>query len=963
MSDNLKAFFCPKSVAVIGASRTKEKVGSIVLRNILESKFKGKVYPVNPTAKKIQKLTCYKDISSLPEVPDLAVLAVPANLTNELLIKLGEKGVKNVIVFAAGYKETGEEGEKLEKELIGTSEKYQLNLLGPNCLGFVNNFCPINATFAQPVNAKGNVRFISQSGAIAASVFDWSQATGLGYSDFVTLGNKAVLNETDILNYFDSQKELKLPAKDKETLSNVWPVGMYLESITNGEEFLKITSKLSKEHPVFVIKPGETEAGASAMKSHTGALAGENDVFDAALQQAGVHKCDTLEDFFDLTKAFAWEDVPLGPKVAVVSNAGGPAVISADAVIKEGLELVEFNENTKKKLYEVLPRSASVKNPVDVLGDAMAERYGHSAEVILENSDVDALLFILTPQLMTEIEKTAEYISYISKKFRKPVFCSFMGGRLVSIGEHILNGHKIPSFRYPERAISTIGSMWRFKKRQLELAEEKEEAPQISLDQDMGEVRGIIQKAVNEKFKTLDNISADSILQSIGIKTPPTKYVQTDEEAMRFSLEYGWPVVLKLSSQGLLHKMELGGVIGNIINEEQLIDGIYKIKRKTDQFDEEIKKNIQIQIQKQIVGGIEVIVGLKTDPTFGPVVMFGAGGSYVELIDDSNLHLLPMGIPEAKELVKRSRVYSILKGKKDNPDYALDKLYELIVRLSKLVNVAPEAKEVEINPVIVTLNDVWAVDGKVVMKDAIDLPLQPELKPKAKGPQYMTATCLSRDILASKYTHIKFESEKPLIFKPGQYISVKVAEDAIRAYSVATRQDDTHFDLLVDTRPGGPGSMYFENIKQGDKMPYLGPFGVFTFNQDDGAEELVFLATGSGTSAIRCMLDVALQELNYTKPMKLYLGLTFREEIFWKDHYDELAQKYPNFSYDIALFKPDESWEGATGFITELVKKDYPDASKCAAYLCGHRAMIADATDILEGNGCPKERIYTERFI
>jgi ferredoxin-NADP reductase len=302
----------------------------------------------------------------------------------------------------------------------------------------------------------------------------------------------------------------------------------------------------------------------------------------------------------------------------------------------------------------------------------------------------------------------------------------------------------------------------------------------------------------------------------------------------------------------------------------------------------------------------------------------------------------------------------LLKGKNGHPDYALDKLYDLICRVSKLINVAPEAKEVEINPVIVTLNDAWAVDGKIVMKESTSLPAPAAA---GKGPKYKTAVCLSHETLASKFNHYKFESEEPLIFKPGQYISVKVADDAIRAYSIATRYDDTHFDLLVDTRPGGPGSMFFENIKQGDKMAYLGPFGVFTFNGDDGADELLFLATGSGTSAVRCMLDISLQELKFTKPMKLYLGLTFEEEIFWEDHFKELAQKYPNFSYKIALFKPSENWKGATGFITELVKAEYPDATKVAAYLCGHRAMIADATDILLAQGCPKERIYTERFV
>ena len=334
MHRDLKLFFHPKSIAVIGASRSPKKVGAIILKNVITSKFSGKIYPVNPKAKILGKLPCYKDIPSLPITPDLAVIATPAPLVISTLKELGEKGTKNVVVIAAGFKEAGEEGAKLEKDLIEVSKKYNLNLLGPNCLGFVNNLCPINATFGELAGAAGNLRFVTQSGAIAASLFDWCQSIGLGFNEFATLGNKAILNENDILRYFLDQKKIK-SKKIPPGLSQTSPIGLYLESISDGGEFLRLTSQISKNDPIFIIKPGKTVAAAKAMMSHTGALAGEDDVLGAVLNQAGVIRCQTLEDFFDLARALSWENAPDGSKVAVISNAGGPAVISADAVMTE----------------------------------------------------------------------------------------------------------------------------------------------------------------------------------------------------------------------------------------------------------------------------------------------------------------------------------------------------------------------------------------------------------------------------------------------------------------------------------------------------------------------------------------------------------------------------------------------------------------------------------------------------
>jgi len=941
MPKDLNLFFNPKSIAVIGASRSPEKVGSIVLRNIINSGYKGEIYPINPNAAELNNKKCYPDIFAIPDGCDLVVISLPSEISLEVIAQVAEKGIKNIVLYASGFKEIGEEGKILEEKLLKLISENKLNLLGPNCLGFVNNKIGLNATFGESVKNNGNIKFISQSGAIAASIFDWANSIGLGFDEFITVGNKSDINENDILNYFKN-------LSDQEGSSSNFSIGLYLESITNGVEFIKIASELTKKHPFFIIKPGKTSAATSAMKSHTGSIAGEDDVLEAALKQAGVIRCQNLEDFFDLTKSFSWTEIPKGPNVAIISNAGGPAVISADSVILEGLNLIEFNEATTSKLRKVLPRSASFHDPLDLMGDALAERYGHSAEIVIENSNVDYVLFLLTPQIMTQIEKTAEYISYVSSKYKKPIICSFIGGANISKGEQILNKNKIPVFRFPERAIKAIGSMWKYK----QILESNSESNHdnsfetISKIQDEDEVRKIIQHSINEKHVTFENIEADKLMNYVGIKTPASRYILKLEEAKEFVTQNNFPVVLKLSGQGMLHKLDAGGVIVNIKNDQELESAFNQIQLKTEM------KNLQIQIQKQIENGIEVIVGMKIDPVFGYFILFGAGGSFVEVIMDKNIHLLPLNHQQAKNLILNSKINKFIQKN----EIHIDELVRVLIHFSKLEHIIPEAKEIEINPLILTKNDIWAVDSKVLMKDLIPTSLQ------TKGPKFITAKVTSNINLSSKFHHSSFELNSPFEFIPGQYISVKVAPNTIRAYSIATRTDNKHFDLLVDSRPGGPGSLFFENLKVGDLMEFLGPFGKFVFNPQDGSEEFLFMATGSGMSATRCLIDCALKESKVTKKIKLYFGLTHESEIFWIEHLDKLKRQYPNFSYEISVSDPTPAWQGNKGFITEIIKRDYPNTENVSAYLCGHRNMISDVTDLLLANGCHPDRIYTERF-
>ena len=980
MTAKLSTFFSPKSIAVIGASDVPEKVGAIVLRNIIASGFSGNVYPVNPSYEKLENLKCYKDVKSLPELPDLAVIAIPAALNAEVLNQIGEVGIKNVVSYAAGFKEAGKDGEKLELELAGICKKYKINLLGPNCFGFVNNSTPLNATFGAPSAKPGNLRFVMQSGALAASLFDWCGSQNLGFSQFVTLGNKTILNENDFLRYFSDDLD-SLPAQAggsrlaSLTLrrsrfavtesSSVSPIGLYLESISDGPEFLKIVGEISKVNPVFILKPGVTAASASAMKSHTGSIAGEDYVLSAALAQVGAIRCETLQEFFDLSKAFSWSYLPKGPKVAIVSNAGGPAVISCDAIALRGLELAKFSRQTEEVLATALPRAANLLNPVDVLGDALSDRFAAALEAVLKEEEVNAVVVILTPQVMTEISKTAQVMGALHRKYQKPILCSFIGGSLVHEGKKVLNDLEIPNFGFPEQAVWVLSKLWEFGKNHLEsdLSKDSLKAsstvwetlapPQRSL-LDKSSSDKIIDTAIKAGHKTLDNFEANELISLFGIPVPPSCQAKSFDDAIKFTRECSFPVVAKLSSPGLLHKKEIGGVVTDIRNEAQLEAAWDFLERRITHLDEPVRGHMSIQIQKEVEEGVEVIVGVKDDPTFGKVMLFGAGGSLAQLVSDRNLHLLPIDLGQAERLVQSSKVYALLKGGPHEPPHCLDKLYELMVNLGRAAESSKEISEIEVNPVIVTLNNVWAVDGKVILSKGPTPPASP--------PQFQSATAVGREILSAKFHYFEFETESPFNFEPGQYVSVKVASDRINCYSIAGRPSERKFNLFVDTAPGGPGSKFFDALKVGEKITFLGPFGVFTLKPNDGAKQLLFLGTGCGFAPLKYMIESALYEDKVKIPVALYLGVNYPQDIFFKDYLDNLSNRFPNFTYKFVVFKPDGSWKGLTGFITQYIGDAFPDASGVAAYLCGNKFMIADCTSALLSHGCLNERIYFEKL-
>lgn len=704
----LNKLFYPDSIAIIGASRDPKKIGAIVLANLIESGFAGKLFPVNPKAERIGDIQSFSDIASLPEIPDMAVVAIPSQFVIESLRELGLKGTKHVVILSAGFKEIGPEGEQIEKDLLAMAKEYDLAILGPNCLGFVNNNHHINASFGKVSSELGNLRFMSQSGAIASSVFDWADYAGIGFSEFITLGNKSILSENDLLDYWLQEHTTNT---NEPGLSTYQPIGMYLESIDQGKDFFAKASQLAKTQPLFVLKPGKSHAAQQAMQSHTGSIAGEDAVMDQAFKQAGIIRCHGVEDLYDLSRAFAWEQAPSGPNVAVVSNAGGPAVISTDFIEEAGLQLANLDAHTQELLETQLPRAASIINPVDVLGDALADRYLVALDAVLAQASVDAAVVILTPQITTQVEQTAEVIKTMSQKYQKPIMCSFMGGSAIVPGEQILDRAKIPSFRYPERAIQVLGKMWWWQ--QWRTQQPTSSVIREPIAETIDFANNMIKNVRNEGRSVLTGHEANELLSQAGITVPPQEIVSSVEQAQVFIEHQQWPVVLKITSSKALHKQDIGGVVTNIHTNDQLHQAWEKLQHSLGMLGDE---HAQIQIQKQIEAGVEVIVGIKRDPSFGNIMMFGAGGTLAELVADRNLLVLSNDSSQIAALVRQAKIAKVLEGYRGEEPFAVQKLQELMIALAQLAQNVDEFAEIEINPVIVTHSQAWAVDGKAILQ-------------------------------------------------------------------------------------------------------------------------------------------------------------------------------------------------------------------------------------------------------
>jgi len=691
---NFKDFFCPDSVAVIGAAREEGKVGRIIFDNINDSGFKGKIFPVNPKAKDISGHKCYSSIKDIPQDVQLAVIVIPAQYISKILEECYEKGIKYAIVISAGFKETGVKGAKREKRLLEKAKNYGIRILGPNCLGMIDSQCPMNASFSANMPSKGRISFISQSGALLTSVLDWAKASKIGFSKIVSLGNKADISESDLFEAW---------ADDP----NTDVITAYIEGVVSGKDFIRISSRVSKKKPIIIIKSGNTDAGARAVSSHTGTLAGSNKAYDAAFKQAGIIRADTIKDLFNYGRAFSYQPLPEGKRVAIITNAGGPGIMATDACEINGMQLSGFSNGTIEKLRDFLPSAANLYNPVDVLGDALSDRYRKTLEIVLEDSNVDAVLILLTPQAMTEDLETAKAIVEVMENSNSKitVMTSFMGGDEVKKGINYLLKKKIPNFDIPEDAVDTLRVMMGQKDW---IGEKPQPIEEYNVDEE--KVKEVFDMCRSEGRLELGEIEARKILMAYGIRVPKAEVARDIEEAKRIAKDIEYPLVLKIVSPNILHKTDVGGIKVGIKDEKELEENYNDILFNVNRYMP--GANISgILVQEMIKDKKETIIGISEDPQFGPMIMFGLGGIYVEVLKDVSFRIAPISGKIAREMISEIKTIKLLKGTRGEAPSDIESIADVLLRMSQLVTDFPEIMEMDINPLFVKKQGEGSIAG------------------------------------------------------------------------------------------------------------------------------------------------------------------------------------------------------------------------------------------------------------
>jgi acetyltransferase len=689
--------FNAKSVAVIGASETKGKIGYDLMRSLLNY-YKGKIVPVNPKGGTVLGLQAHKSIKDHGPV-DLAVIVIPAHLIPATVEECGEIGIKNVVVISAGFKEVDTEGAHLENQLVEICKKYKIKLVGPNCLGVMDTYNDMNASFSSDIAHKGKISFMTQSGAIMAAILDYADKKNIGFSRIVSLGNKAVVNENDCMKDFMEDENTEV-------------ITAYLEGIVDGPGFIEACREASRKKPVLVIKSGTTSKGSEAVSSHTGTIAGSDSAYEAAFSQCGIIRVNSLDEMMDYSSALALSPLPKGKRIAIITNAGGPAIMTTDVAIKVGLELAELTTETKEKLNEGLPDTASVKNPVDVLGDATPERYAFTLETVLEDPNVDGVIYMVTPQSVTDPEGIAKVAIEHAKDAEKPILCSFFGGTSFEGAEKLLAEKQIPNYLYPKRAVKSMKTLYNYS-----IIREQEYPKSPEFDADKNLVRNIIENAQEQGKNTLGLESLD-ILKAYGIPTVGTAITTSVEETVKAAEEIGYPLVMKIISPQISHKSDVGGIKLNLTTAEEVRAAYHDMMENIPKLEPEADLE-GVQLQKMLSGGTEVIIGMIQDPTFGSMLMFGLGGIYVEVLEDVEFAIAPVNESEAKDMIKKIKTHELLEGTRGAKPKDIDSIVDIILRISQMVTDFPEINEFEINPLMVfdEGDGALAVDMRAILKE------------------------------------------------------------------------------------------------------------------------------------------------------------------------------------------------------------------------------------------------------
>jgi len=732
---HLRSIFAPRSIALIGATDRPGSVGRTLFWNLLSHPFGGTVYPVNAKRRSVLGIRAYPSIAEVPEPVDLAIVATPAPTVPGVIRECVANDVRGAIVISAGFREAGPEGLALEDEIRQALRNSALRVIGPNCLGVMSPRTGLNATFSGVMAQPGHVAFISQSGAVGTAVLDWSRRENVGFSNFASIGSMLDVNWGDLIYYLGD---------DPNTRSIV----IYMESIGDARPFLSAAREVALTKPIIVIKAGRTEAAAKAAASHTGSLAGSDRVLDAAFRRSGVLRVDSLAEMFDVAEVLAKQiHLPQGPRLTILTNAGGPGVLSTDALIQGGGELTPLDDSTIGALDEVVPAHWSHGNPIDILGDADPERYALAFERAAADPNADGILVILTPQAMTDPTRTAELIKCEAEGLKKPVLASWMGGAEVFPGTSLLNQARIPTYSQPDAAAHLFNLMWRYHRNLKALYE----TPTLAMGRKeigvaQGRVHQLLETARESRRTLLTEFESKTLLQTYGIPIVETRLAATAEEAVRQARDIGYPVVLKLHSETLTHKTDVGGVRLNLTDAEAVTEAFHRIQSSVAELaGAHHFQGVTVQPMVNRDESYELILGSSPDPQFGPVLLFGAGGQMVEILRDTAVALPPLTTTLARRLMEQTRIHEALKGVRGRPAVNLAQLENLLVRFSQLIVEHPEIREVDINPLLASPDagnggdTISALDARVLLHDPdLDLSSLPPLAIRPYPAQYIS---------------------------------------------------------------------------------------------------------------------------------------------------------------------------------------------------------------------------------
>lgn len=710
----LDRIFSPQRIALIGVTPNPKSVGGKVLSNLVGGGFRGVVYPVNATSEAVLGIQCYPDVESLPKTPDLAIICTPADRVPQTVKQCGENGILGIIIISAGFRETGEQGKQLEQQVLLEARKFDgMRIIGPNCLGIIVPGSNLNASFAQGMPNKGHVAFISQSGALCTSVLDWALEEKVGFSYFVSIGNTMDVDFGDLIDYF---------GEDEATKSII----LYIESIEQARKFMTAARAFARTKPIVAYKAGRFPESAEVAASHTGAMAAEDAVYDAAFQRAGLARVFDIGEIFDVAELIGRHKIPAGSRLCIVTNAGGPGVMATDALIAEHGVLAKLTAESIAKLNENLPHFWSHGNPVDVLGDAPSRRIARATEIVLDDPQVDAVLIIVTPQAMTNPDLTAKRIGELTDKSNKPILAAWLGGQSMRSGIQILNNLGVPTYTTPEQAVRAFMTMVAYARNLESLYETPKDIPvQFSLDKE--KLRIQFNSIVAHQAELLPEDVSKSLLEAYGIPATKPFLARSAKEAIAIAENIGFPVVLKIYSPNIIHKSDIGGVALNLQNSGMVQSAFERIIKATgEKCPAADIKGLTVQKMIKVADSLELILGAKQDAVFGTVIMVGLGGTAAELFNDRALGFPPLNERLARRMLESLKIWPLLKGYRGQPPVNIEYLVEVLIRLSYLAADYPEIKALDINPLLVSPQDVIALDARIIIdKNLIGKPIKP----------------------------------------------------------------------------------------------------------------------------------------------------------------------------------------------------------------------------------------------